>query len=58
MGMENASLGERDRDNNPDNFGRSSLEGTAINWMMKCEGRRKDNNKYIKNVYIYVRKCL
>ena len=39
MGMENASLVEQELENNTDNFVHSLLEGTAINLIMKCEGR-------------------
>ena len=35
--MENVSLGERDLENKTDNFGRSLLVRTVINWMMKCD---------------------
>ena len=47
MGMGNMSLGEREPENETDNFGRSSLEGVAANWMMKCDGRWEVNHRCI-----------
>ena len=46
------TLGEREPENETDKFGRSSLEGVAANWMMKCDGRWEVNHKCIHNVYI------
>ena len=39
MGMENLSIGELEPEKETNNFGCSSLEGAAINWMMKYDGR-------------------
>ena len=38
IAMESASLEEQEPENKTDNFGRFSLEGAAVNWMMKCDG--------------------
>ena len=38
MVMDNLSLVEQDLDNWIDNLSRSSLEGAAVNWMMKYDG--------------------
>ena len=39
MGMDNVSLVEQDPENETNNVGHSSPEGSAINWMIKSEGR-------------------
>ena len=57
VAVESASLEERDPDNKTDRFGRYSLKGGAINWMMKCDGRWKFYNKCIKMYIFYVQRC-
>ena len=45
--MEKDILGEREPGNDTDNFFRSSLEGAAVNWMMKCDWQGGITYKFI-----------
>ena len=45
--IENVSLGDRETENETDNFGRSLLGCTAINRMIKCDRQGGFNYKYI-----------
>ena len=51
--MESASLEEQDPENKTDNFGRSSLEGAMVNWIMKCDGQGAFYHKCSK-IYIFM----
>ena len=45
--MDTDSLGGQEPENDTNNFGRSSLERVAVNWMMKCNGWREVYHKCI-----------
>ena len=56
--MEKDSLGERDTDNNTNNFGRFSLVRTAKNRMMRCDRQGEITYNFISNIFTLCLKML